>query len=191
MYQLIYLSSNSVAPAYECVELGVGDSILVKAIGEAYGTNPSIIKQKYESEGDLGSVAKSSKGKQRTLGFGAKPKPLLAKEVLAVLRKVASTTGAQSQKWKGNKIKKLLVRAQGPEATYIICGVQGKLRIGLAQSQGKLRIGLAQSTLLISLAHIVTLTPPEGVDTDHSVDGTSIFCPWNSFHFRYAFISAL
>jgi DNA ligase-1 len=140
----------------------------------------SIIKQKYESDGDLGSVAKSSKGKQWTLGFGAKPKPLLGKEVLAVLRKVASTTGAQSQKWKGNKIKKLMVRAQGPEATYIICGVQGKLRIGLTQS-----------TLLISLAHIVTLTPPEGVDMDCSVEGTSIFCPWNSFHFRDAFISAL
>ena len=40
MYQLIYLVSNTVAPAYECVELGIGDSILIKAIGEAYGTNP-------------------------------------------------------------------------------------------------------------------------------------------------------
>lgn len=164
MYQLIYLASNSVAPAYECVELGVGDSILIKAIGEAYGTNPSIIKQKYEAEGDLGSVAKSSKGKQRMLGFGAKPKPLFAKEVLAVFREIASTTGAQSQKWKVDKIKKLLVRAQGPEAKYIIRGLQGKLRIGLAQS-----------TVLISLAHAVTLTPPEGVDTDVGVAGMSLF----------------
>lgn len=40
LYQLIYLASNTVAPAYECVELGIGDSILIKAIGEAYGTNP-------------------------------------------------------------------------------------------------------------------------------------------------------
>ena len=50
----------------------------------------AIIKKKYESEGDLGSVAESSKGKQRTLGFGAKPKPLLAKEVLAVFREIVS-----------------------------------------------------------------------------------------------------
>ena len=41
LYEAIYLASNSVAPAYECVELGVGDSILIKAIGEASGTNPS------------------------------------------------------------------------------------------------------------------------------------------------------
>lgn len=40
MYDLIYLASNTVAPAYECIELGVGDSILIKAIGEASGTNP-------------------------------------------------------------------------------------------------------------------------------------------------------
>ena len=40
LYSLIYLASNSVAPAYECVELGIGDSILIKAIGEAYGTKP-------------------------------------------------------------------------------------------------------------------------------------------------------
>jgi len=37
---LIYLASNTVAPAYDCVELGIGDSILEKAIGEASGTNP-------------------------------------------------------------------------------------------------------------------------------------------------------
>jgi hypothetical protein len=35
----VYLSSNSVAPAYQCVELGVGDAILIKAVGEASGTN--------------------------------------------------------------------------------------------------------------------------------------------------------
>jgi DNA ligase-1 len=39
LYSVVYLASNSIAPAYECVELGIGDSILIKAIGEAYGTN--------------------------------------------------------------------------------------------------------------------------------------------------------
>jgi DNA ligase-1 len=155
MYNLIYLASNSVAPAYECVELGVGDSILIKAIGEASGTNPSMIKRKYEHEGDLGTVAMAAKGKQRTLGFGMKPKPLLAQEVLTSFKAIATTTGNLSQKWKVDKIKGLLVRAQdGVEAKYMIRGLQGKLRIGLAQS-----------TVLVSLAHAILLSPPENVAT--------------------------
>ena len=40
LYPVIYLASNSVAPAYKCVELGIGDSLLMKAISEAYGTKP-------------------------------------------------------------------------------------------------------------------------------------------------------
>ena len=49
-----------------------------------------MIKQKYEAEGDLGSVAKNAKGKQRTLGFGIKPKPLMIQEVLSVFRQIVS-----------------------------------------------------------------------------------------------------
>lgn len=120
----------------------------------------AMVKKKYEAEGDLGTVAKTSKGKQRTLSFGAKPKPLLAKEVLGVFLEIAKTTGSKSQQSKVNNIKKLLVRAQGPEAKYIIRGLQGKLRIGLAQS-----------TVLVSLAHAVTLTPPETVDASITVSG--------------------
>lgn len=160
LISLIYLASNTVAAAYECVELGIGDSILIKAIGEASGSNPSMIKQKYEADGDLGTVAMTAKGKQRTLGFGIKPKPLAANEVLSVFRQIAMTTGAQSQKWKINKIKGLLVRVQDPiESKYIIRGLQGKLRIGLAQS-----------TVLISLAHAVllsnTVEEPRDVDME-------------------------
>ena len=34
---VVYLASNSVSPAYDGLELGVGDSLLVKAICEATG----------------------------------------------------------------------------------------------------------------------------------------------------------
>eukprot|EP01082_Thalassiosira_pseudonana_P010882 g9575.t1 g9575 contig4:47945-51550(-) len=155
LYPLLYLASNSVAPSYECVELGVGDSILVKAIGEASGTNPQMIKKKYEKEGDLGTVAQTSKGKQKTLiGFGklSGPKRLDVREVLKVFREIATTSGSQSQKWKVDKIKGLLVRAKGSEAKYIIRGLQGKLRIGLAQS-----------SVLASLSHAIVLTKPKDV----------------------------
>ncbi len=111
-----------------------------------------MIKKKYESEGDLGTVAKLSKSMQRTLSFGIKLKPLLAREVIQAFREIARMTGSKSQKAKVEKIKKLLVRAQPGEAKYVIRGLQGKLRIGLAQT-----------TVLISLAHALALTTPKGV----------------------------
>ena len=64
----------------------------------------------------------------------------------------ANTSGSQSQKWKVDKIKSLLVRAKGNEPKYIIRGLQGKLRIGIAQT-----------TVLASIAHAVMLTRPKGV----------------------------
>jgi len=67
-------------------------------------------------------------------------------------QKKANVTGSQSQKWKVDKIKSLLVRARGTESKYIIRGLQGKLRIGLAQS-----------TVLASLAHAAVLTRPAAV----------------------------
>ena len=155
LYTLLYLASNSVAPQHSNVELGVGDSILIKAIGEASGTNPQMIKKKYDTDGDLGTVAQTSKGKQKTLMFGTMssgPKTLNCVDVLTVFREIANVSGSQSQKWKVDKIKSLLVRARGVEPKYIIRGLQGKLRIGLAQT-----------TVLASLAHAIVLTTPKGV----------------------------
>ena len=156
---LVYLTSNTVAPQHENVELGVGDSILIKAIGEASGTSNDMIKKKYDKEGDLGNVAMNAKGKQRTLvgfstkkvglGGGSGPKRLSCVDVLRVFKEIANVSGSQSQKWKVDKIKSLLVRAKGYESKYIIRGLQGKLRIGLAQS-----------TVLASLAHAIVLTKP-------------------------------
>ncbi|KAL3759541.1 hypothetical protein ACHAWU_000840 [Discostella pseudostelligera] len=157
LYTLLYLASNTVAPQHANVELGVGDGILIKAIGEASGTAPNMIKKKYEKEGDLGNVAMNAKGKQRTLvGFGKAtsggPKRLSCVDVLKVFKEIANVTGSQSQKWKVDKIKSLLVRAKGCESKYIIRGLQGKLRIGLAKN-----------TVLASLSHAVMLTKPRGV----------------------------
>lgn len=153
IYAVVYLASNSVAPAYECVELGIGDSLLIKAISEAYGSKPNAVKSTYQDEGDLGIVAQSCKSKQRTLGFGAKPKPLTVQSVLDVFRDIANISGSSSQKLKVDKIKKLLVAVQdSAETKYIIRGLQGKLRIGLAQS-----------TVLIALAHALTMTLPATV----------------------------
>jgi len=149
---VVYLSSNSVSAAFEGVELGIGDSLLVKAITEATGTSKKNVEQKYKEEGDLGTVALASKSAQRTLGFAAKPKPLTSQGVLEQLRKIAATKGNQSQTLKVNLIKGMLVKSGGNEAKYIIRALQGKLRIGVAAT-----------TVHVGLAHAFAVCPPGNV----------------------------
>jgi len=55
----LYLCTNSIAPAYENVELGVGDAIIVKALAEATGRQAKDIKAEAADKGDLGLVAES------------------------------------------------------------------------------------------------------------------------------------
>ncbi|KAL3935178.1 MAG: hypothetical protein SGBAC_009252 [Bacillariaceae sp.] len=154
LHSVIYLASNSIAPAYDCVELGIGDSILEGAVAQAYGTSPKTVKEKYQKEGDLGTVAQTCKSKQTTLGFSMmKPKPLTVSKILDVFREIAAISGSKSKKQKIDLIKGLLVKVQNPaETKYIIRGLQGKLRIGLAES-----------TVLISLAHALSFTIPATV----------------------------
>ncbi|GMI19873.1 hypothetical protein TrRE_jg9856 [Triparma retinervis] len=94
----------------------------------------------------------SAKSKQKTLGFGMKPKPLLLKDVLESFRKIAAISGNKSQAVKVQEIKKILVRATGQESKFIIRGLQGKLRIGLARS-----------SVIVALAHAFVLSVPKGV----------------------------
>ena len=127
------------------------------------------VKDKLDKEGDLGTVAQTCKSKQRTLSFGIKPKPLFVSNVLDVFLEIAKTTGSQSQKIKVGKIKQLLVRSQDPcEAKYIIRGLQGKLRIGLAES-----------TVLISLAHAFMLTIPTTISQQNVTkkEGNTVASP--------------
>ncbi|KAG2520841.1 hypothetical protein JM18_006911 [Phytophthora kernoviae] len=139
------------APPFENLKIGIGDAILMKAIGEATGTNLKFIKEMYHKEGDLGKVAQNARSKQHTLSFAAikpasaKPSVLSVQHVYNQFVKIAKMTGNNSQQQKCSVIKGLLVKCQKEKksqgkdaqsaegAKYIIRGLQGKLRIGLAE----------------------------------------------------------
>jgi hypothetical protein len=71
LYALVYLLSNTIVLQHDNVKFGVGDSIQIKAIGEAQGTSNDFMKKRYEREGNLGNVAMNAKGGPTTLvGFG-------------------------------------------------------------------------------------------------------------------------
>ena len=93
----VFLLCNKVAPQYEGIELGIGESLVVKAISQSTGRQPKDVKKAFDEVGDLGTVAQQSRSSQRKLAFGAKPKPLGAAYVLRQFRELANIKGDKSQ----------------------------------------------------------------------------------------------
>jgi DNA ligase-1 len=150
LLKTIYLSLNKVAPAFDGIELGVGESLIMKAIADATGKTMASIKQAYQEAGDLGLVAKSFRTTQRTM---FPPPPLTIRKVFGVLLAMAKESGNQSMKKKSGMIQQLIVGGRDQEAVYLVRSVQGKLRIGLAEK-----------TVLSALARALVLTPPGGTE---------------------------
>lgn len=149
LLQAVYLCINRLSPDYVGVELGIGESLLIKAIAESTGRSLSLIKADLKREGDLGLVAMNSKNSQKTL---FKPKPLTLPFVFSNLRDIALTTGNSSQAKKVSVITKLLAACQDFEAKYIVRSLEGKLRIGNAER-----------SVLVALAQAVVLAEKEKV----------------------------
>ncbi|KAF9996618.1 hypothetical protein BGZ79_009653 [Entomortierella chlamydospora] len=144
---VIYLSINKLCPEYEGLELGIGESLLMKAIAESTGREMKKIKADYAEIGDLGIIAMNSRSNQPTM---FKPKALTIPHVFKTLKDIASLSGNSSQKQKVDKIKLLLVSCRNKEAKYLMRSLEGKLRIGLAER-----------TVVVALAQAIVLSRPD------------------------------
>ena len=156
----VQLMVNKLAADYAGIELGIGESLIMKAIGEATGRSLAVIKADHNEIGDLGLVAAKSRSNQPTM---FKPKPLTVRGVLDSLMHIATTTGGGAQQRKVDGIKKLLAAADIEHAGKGSKGIDiTKDKGGPSEAkyivrflEGKLRLGLAERTVLVALAHAV------------------------------------
>jgi DNA ligase-1 len=146
MLPTVMLMVNKLAADYAGIELGIGESLIMKAISESTGRNLQQIKSDQNEIGDLGLVAAKSRSKQPTM---FKPKALTIEGVRKGLMGIATVEGQGAQGRKVDGIKKLLSAADahnsgkhidiekdkgGPsEAKFIVRTLEGKLRLGLAE----------------------------------------------------------
>jgi DNA ligase 1 len=151
----VQLMINKVAADYAGIELGIGESLIIKAISESTGRPLSITKSDHQKIGDLGLVAAKSRSTQGTM---FKPKPLTVRGVHEGLLAIAKMEGHGSQDKKVGAIKKLLAAADSASANK---GIDiNKDKGGASESkflvrflEGKLRLGLAEKTVIVALAH--------------------------------------
>ena len=162
----VQLMINKLAADYAGIELGIGESLIMKAIGETTGRSLQVIKADQNEIGDLGLVAAKSRSNQPTM---FKPKPLTVRGVLEGLMGIATVSGDGSQGRKIAGIKKLLSAADTSLANKGSKGIDiTKDKGGASEAkfivrflEGKLRLGLAEKTVLVGLAHAMVVHETE------------------------------
>lgn len=158
----VQLMINKLAADYAGIELGIGESLIMKSIGESTGRSLSVIKADQNEIGDLGLVAAKSRSNQPTM---FKPKRLTVKGVHEGLLTIAKVQGHGAQDKKVSGIKKLLSAADTETAGKGSKGVDiTKNKGGPSEAkfivrflEGKLRLGLAEKTVLVALAQAVAM----------------------------------
>ncbi|KAF5351802.1 hypothetical protein D9756_007537 [Leucocoprinus leucothites] len=150
----LYLLSNSLAPPYAPVELGLGPSIISRAIQNVSGVTPAALKRLYNALGDPGDVAVSAKSNLRTL---VPHPPLTISYVYESLLRAACCKGQGAAKQKEKIVEKLLLSANGEEVRY--------LTRTLCQN---LRVGAVRTSMLTALARATVLCRASANVPDHS-----------------------
>ncbi|KAF4493559.1 DNA ligase 1 [Fusarium agapanthi] len=152
----VLLMINKLAPDYAGIELGIGESLIMKAIGETTGRSLQVIKADQKEIGDLGLVAVKSRSTQRTM---FKPKALTIRGVHQGLMNIATVTGNGAQGRKVDGIKKLLAAADANSTGKVDItkdkGGPSEAKFIIRFLEGKLRLGLAERTVLVSLAQAI------------------------------------
>ncbi|KAH7888551.1 ATP-dependent DNA ligase [Phlebopus sp. FC_14] len=165
----LYLLSNSLSPPYSPIELGIGGSVISKAIQHISGFTGAALRKLYNSSGDPGDVAYEAKSNVRTL---IPHPPLLIGAVYESLLKIAQAKGPGAAKEKQSIVERLLVAAKGEEARYLVRTLSLNLRVGAVRT-----------SILTALARALVLTAPSNL--------TSPISEASPYHASSKFLAAI
>lgn len=150
----VMLMINKLAPDYAGIELGIGESLIMKAIGETTGRSLQVVKDDQKKIGDLGLVAIKSRSTQPTM---FKSKALTIRDVHKRLMTIATVTGNGAMGKKVDLIKKMLASADSDSTGKIDItkdkGGPSEAKFIVRFLEGKLRLGLAEKTVIVALSH--------------------------------------
>lgn len=121
---LIYLLQAQLRPAYEGVETGMGEKLIVRAIAQAYSVAESAVDRRSKAAGDLGRVAE-------LLAPDRTSKRMTVHHAYTTLLTLARTTGEGVVTRKISLLAELLSAITPVEAKLIVRIVQGRLRLGI------------------------------------------------------------
>lgn len=128
--KVTYLIQGKLYPAYEGIEMGIAEKMVIRAIASSSGRDVLEIERIYQKTGDLGDATREvMKSKSQSTFYS---EPMTIERVYSTFDKVARTTGAGSQEIKLRLISSLLNDAIATEGRYIIKFVMGQLRLGIA-----------------------------------------------------------
>ena len=121
---IVYLLQAQLRPAYEGVEVGLGERLLARAIAEAYGLPAARVRARLSALGDLGIVAEVLAPLPGRSSFSVRR----AYEALVA---IATAEGSGSIQRKVELMAALLRRTTGREAKLLARVAQGRLRLGV------------------------------------------------------------
>jgi DNA ligase 1 len=121
---ITYLIQGRLAPFFEPVEIGLGERLLITAIGVAYGAPKDEVSKLYKQTGDLGVAA------QRLAPASKRQSPPVV-EVHQRLSQIAASGGEGSVQKKLDIFTGLLGDLDAISAKHLVRITLGKMRLGI------------------------------------------------------------
>ncbi|MEM4570751.1 MAG: DNA ligase, partial [Desulfurococcaceae archaeon] len=140
---VVYLVQGVLWPDWKGMpELGVGEKMLIKAIGLACNVPEKEVEQLVKSTGDLGKAVEALKQRAQSRQTGLTlfaftqkaPTELTVLTTYNTLVKIATVQGEGSKDLKTRLTASLLKDASPKEAKFLVRFIEGRLRVGVGDA---------------------------------------------------------